>query len=417
MKGLKFASGFILSAMLISGFGVVQTHASTVHVSSYSHSVNKMKEKYFRQIKEFRSIISSNNSSMNGMKKELTGYEELGKSNDDRALFSLEEKVVKEGKRNSTLSRNVSKFEKDVKAQKNTKKDYSLSKTSASLRKQLVALKKEISKTKSELTRVGKKKKAEIQLKIAKLFLTKEADEQLDAIYNNKMKIQEMRDQINELLTTTPSQYDGDLKKIDNQLISLFKNYDDLKKQIISVRKKAESIKSTSPVAKLHNDIQKINGKLEQLLSILTEGYSENLNTIVDQVKEVGKERQFEHYMRHYDEMNLLNGKLQMISTADENDADHLRKLLHDRGVAFQELDSVAWRYFYILQDYRTRNYEAVEDAYDKLQNLSSHEDDQAFAAQLTLVNGLMDIFISNRTVFAQAEKEVILEKYSEKNN
>jgi len=396
--------------MLIIGFGVIQTQA--VQGASSSHSVNQMKIKYAKQIKEFRNIISSNTSSINAMKKELKEYKELEKTKYDRSLFSLEERVVKEGKTNSTLSRSVSKFEKEVKAQKNTKNKNTISKKSTSLKKQLVALKKEISKTKSEIKRTGKKKKAEIELKITKLFLTKETDEQLDAIYNNKMKIQKMRDQINELLTTTPSQYDGDLKKIDDQLVSLHKSYDDVKKQILSIRHKAESIKTTSTVAKLHNDIQKINGKLEQLLSSLIEGCSENLNIIADEVNEIEKESQFGHYMKHYDAMNSLKEKIQIISTADENDTDDLRKLLHDRGIVFHELDSVAWNYFYTLQNYRTQNYKVVENAYDKLQKLSSQEDDQAFAEQLTLVNGLLDTFISNHTVYAQTEKEAILAKY-----
>jgi hypothetical protein len=172
VKGFKFAGGLALSAMLVSGFGVVQTQAATAHASSYSYSVSAMKAKYAKQIKEYRSIISSNTSSINGMKKELNGYKELGKTKYDSALSSLEAKVVKEGKTNATLSSNVNKFEKDVKAQKNTRKDYTLGKTSSSLKKQLVALKTEIGKTKSEVTSVGKKKKAEVELNMAKLFLT-----------------------------------------------------------------------------------------------------------------------------------------------------------------------------------------------------------------------------------------------------
>jgi hypothetical protein len=239
-------------------------------------------------------------------------------------------------------------------------------------------------------------------------------NEQLDAIYNNKMKIQKMRDQINELLTTTPSQYDVELKKIDSQLVSLNNRYDDVKKQVISIQTKVKNVKSTSEVAKLyHNDIQTINGKLEMLLSELIEGCSENLSAVTDEVNDVAKERRFGHYMKHYDEMNTLNEKLQFISTADKNDADDLRKLLHDKGVSFGELDRVAWGYFYKLQDYRTINYKVVEDAYDKLQKFSSQEDDQAFATQLTLVNGLIDTFICNRTVYAQTEKEAILAKYN----
>lgn len=414
MKGFKIAIGLALSVMLISGFGEVQTQTSTVYASSYSHSVNAMKAKYAKQIKEYRSIISSNTSMISGMKKELKGYKELGKTKYDSTLSSLESKVIKEGKTNSTLSNNISKFEKDVKAQKNTKKDATLNKKSSSLKKQLIKLKTEISKTKSEVTSVGKKKKAEVELEIAKLYLTNRINEQLDAVYNNKMKIQELKDQINDLMTTTPSQYDGDLKKIDSQLVELKNNYDDLKKEILSIQTKVKKIKSTSTVAKLlHNDIEMIEAKFERLSSDLIEGCSENLTIVADKVNELAKERRFEHYMMHYDEMNQLKGKLQISSTADENDADDLRKLLHDKGVSFSELDRVAWNYFYILQDYRTINYKVVDDAYEKLQKLSSQEDDQAFAEQLIRVNGLIGTFISNRTVFAQTEKEAILAKYN----
>lgn len=413
VKGLKFVGGLALAAMLVSGFGVVQTQAVTAHASSYSQSVSAMKAKFAKQIKEYRSMIKSNTSSINGMKKELNGYKELGETKFDRALASLEAKVVKEGKTNASLSSKVSKFEKDVKAQKNIKKSKTLAKTSSSLKKQLVALKTEIGKTKAEVTSVGKKKEAEVELNMAKLFLTGEIDRKLEGIYNNKLTIQKMRDQIKELLTTTPSQYDAELKKIDSQLVTLNKRYDEVKKQILSIKPKVENAKSTSTLVKLyHHDLQIIEAKLEKLLSDLIEGCSENLIIVADKVNEVAKERQFKHYMNHYVEMNTLKEKVQFVSTADNVDADDLRKLLYDKGVSFRELDTVAWSYFYKLQDYRTINYKVVENEYDKLQKLSSQEDDQAFAAQLTLVTGFMDTFIKNRAVYAKTEKEAILAKY-----
>lgn len=413
MKVFKFVSGLALVALLVSGFGVVPTQETTVHASSYTKSVSTMKAKYAKQIKELRKIISSNTSSINGTKKELNGFKELGKTKFDRELSSLEARVIKEGKTNASLTSKVNKFEKEVKAQKNTRKDSALGKTSASLKKQLVALKTEIGKTKTEVTSTGKKKKAELELTMAKLFITNVTDEQLDGIYNNKVTIQKMRGQIKELLTTTPSQYDAELKKIDNQLVSLNTRYDDVKKQTLSIKTKVKNAKSTTTIAKLyHHDIQVIEAKLEKLLSDLIEGCSEHLSAVADQVNEVAKERQFKHYMNNYDEMNTLKEKLQFVSTVDENDADDLRKLLHEKGVSFSELDRVAWGYFYKLQDYRTKNYKVVEDAYNKLQKFSSQEDDQAFSTQLTLVNGLIDTFISNRSVYAKAEKEKILASY-----
>ncbi|MGE6256846.1 hypothetical protein ACQKCU_02875 [Heyndrickxia sporothermodurans] len=413
MKGLKFVGGLVLSVMLVSGFGVVQTQAATAHVSSYSHSVSKMKAKYAKQIKAYHKTITSNTSSINKIKKDLNGYKKLGKTKYDKALSSLETKVVKEGKTNATLSSKVSKFEKDVKAQKNTRKDATLGKTSSSLKKQLVKLKTEIGKTKSEVASIGKKKKAEVELNIAKQFLTRLTDDQLEAVYSNKTTIQKLRNQINELLTTTPSKYDTELEKIDSDLVSLNKSYEDVKKQVLSLRKKIENSTLTSSIAKLyHNDFESIEAKLENLLSILSEGCSDKLNEITTEVIEIGREREFGHYMKHYDEMNMLKEKLQLDSTADENDADNLRKLLHEKGVSFSELDRVVWSYLYKLQDYRELNYKEVQKANDRLQKLSTQEDDIAFAKQLTLVNGLIDTFIKNRKAYAEKEKEAILEKY-----
>lgn len=413
MKGIKFASRLVLSAILVSGFGVVQIQPETAQASSYSYCVSTMKAKYAKQIKGYRSIISSNNSLINGMKKELKGYKELGKSKYDRTLSSLEAKVVKEGKTNATLSSNVSKFEKNVKAQKNTSKDHTLGKTSSSLKKQLVTLNKEIGKTKLGVTSEGKKKKAALELNIAKLFLDGQINEKLEGIYNNKTTIQKMRDQINELLTTTPSQYDADLKKIDSQLVILYNEYNDLKKQVISIQTKSKNITSTSTVAKLLNDLGNMDGKLETLWESVTEHYDEKLGELADKVNSVARERQFGHYMNHYDAMNTLKEKLQFVATADTSDADDIRKLLHEKGVSFTELDSAAWSIFNKSLNYRTNNYKVVEDAYNTLQKLSSQEDDQAFAAQLTLVNGLIDTFISNRAVYMQTEKEAILAKYN----
>ncbi|MGE8204667.1 hypothetical protein ACQKP0_08890 [Heyndrickxia sp. NPDC080065] len=415
MKGFKFVVRLALSVMLLSGFGmIVQTQAATAHASSYSKSVSAMKAKYTKQIKEYRSILSSNTSSINGIKRELIGYKELGKTKYDSTLSSLEAKAVKQGKTNAALSSKVSKFEKDVKAQKNTKKDATLGKTSSSLKKQLVALKTEIGKTKSEVASIGKKKKAEVELNMAKLFLTNETDRLFDGYDYVKTTIQKMRNRINELLTTTPSKYDAELKKIDSNLVSLNKSNEDVKKQVLSLQKKIENLPSPSSIAKLyHNDVQIIGTKLEDLSNRLIEYWGENLDEVADKVIEIGRERKFDHYMKHYDEMNMLKEKLQLDSTADENDADDLRKLLHEKGVSFGELDRVAWSYFYKLQDYRTKNYKVVEEAYDRLQKLSTQEDDKSFATQLTLVNGLIDTFINNRKVYAQKEKEAILEKCS----
>ncbi|GIN86348.1 hypothetical protein J6TS2_27340 [Heyndrickxia sporothermodurans] len=414
MKGLKFVGGLVLSVMLVSGFGVVQTQAATAHVSSYSHSVSKMKAKYAKQIKAYHKTITSNTSSINKIKKDLNEYKKLGKTKYDKTLSSLEKKVVKKSKTNASLSSKVSKFEKDVRAQKNTRKDNTLAKTSSSLKKQLVKLKTEIGKTKSEVASIGKKKKAEVELNIAKQFLTRLTDDQLEAVYSNKTTIQKLRNQINELLTTIPSKYDKELKKFDNKLVSLTKSYEDVKKQVLSLRKKIDNSTSTSSIAKLyHNDFEFIEAKFEKLLSILWEGTIDKLSDITTEVDKIGREREFSHYMKHYNEMNMLKEKLQLDSTADENDADDLRKLLHEKGVPFSELDPVAWSYLYKLKDYRELNYKEVQKANDRLQKLSTQEDDIAFATQLTLVNGLIDTFIKNRKAYAQKEKEAILAKYN----
>ncbi|MBS4174747.1 hypothetical protein [Bacillus sp. FJAT-49736] len=410
MKILKLVGGLVLSALLVSGFGVIQTQAAT---KSYSYSVSAMKAKYAKQIKEYRSIISSNTSSLNGLKKELNGYKELGKTKYDKTLSSLEAKVVKEGKTNTTLSSNVSKFEKDIKAQKNTKKDAAFGNTSASIKKQLVKLKTEISKTKTEITSVGKKKKAEVELEFAKLAITNRIDRDLDAVYYFKTKIQELRDKIEDLLVSTPSQYDGDLKKIDKQLVELGKSNDDLKKEVLTLQKKVKEAKSTSEIAKLYNhDLNILASKFEDLSDMLIEHCTENFYMVSDKIDEVAIEHRIGHYMQHYDEMNLLKEKLIMASTPDEKDADDLRKLLYQKGVPSVELDRVAWSYFNKLQEFRRTNYKVVEDAYDQLQKLATQEDDQAFADQLTMVNGLIDTFICDRNAYAQKEKEAILAKY-----
>jgi hypothetical protein len=129
-------------------------------------------------------------------------------------------------------------------------------------------------------------------------------------------------------------------------------------------------------------------------------------------VNEVGKAREFSHYMKHYDDMNRLKEKLQMLSSADDKDWADLRRTLYQKGLTYRQLNPVSWTFYAQLQTYHDTNYKVVKEAYDQLQNLSTQENDHAYATQLTQVNKLADTYISQRAAYVKKEKEALLAKY-----
>lgn len=250
-----------------------------------------------------------------------------------------------------------------------------------------------------------------VELTLSKDYFDEQINNLLESLANNKNKIQKMRNQINQLLTNTPSPYNVDLKKLDGQLMTYNHQLDVIKKETLSYRPQVDALKSTAQVPKWYKVLDAENGRLEGP-SIKIGNLEDQFNATADSVNEVGKDREFNHYMKHYDDMNRLKEKLQLMASADDKGMAELRRALYEKGLTYRQLNPVSWTFYAQLHTYHDTNYKVVKEAYDQLQNLSTQENDQAYATQLTQVNKLADTYISQRATYVKKEIASLLAKY-----